>query len=78
MDEKKTIDEVRGAQKIRMKMRRLPSAIKKFAREYRRDAHLHARQGALGLLLGLCSYLLGSTTLLFGTSPLGEIGRAHV
>lgn len=71
MDDKKTMDELRPSQRIRMKLRRLPSAIKKLLREYRRDARIHAKEGALGLSLGLCAYLLGSATLLFGTSPLG-------
>lgn len=71
MDDKKTMDELRASQKIRMKLRRLPAAIKKLMREYKRDARIHAKEGAAGLALGLCSYLLGSATLLFGTSPLG-------
>lgn len=59
------------ARRIRMKLRRLPSAAARLWKEYRRDARIHAREGAVGFALGLCAYLLGSSSLLFGTSPLG-------
>ncbi len=83
MDEKKQLTSVIGddppaadigadrARRIRMKLRRLPSAAAKLWKEYRRDARIHAREGAVGFALGLCAYLLGSCPLLFGTSPLG-------
>ena len=59
------------ARNIRMKLRRLPAAAERLWREYRRDARLHAREGAIGFALGLCAYLLGSCSLLFDTFPLG-------
>lgn len=82
MDDKKLTSEVKElsdedelsisrARNIRMKLRHLPAAAEKLWREYRRDAKLHAREGAVGFALGLCAYLLGSCSLLFETFPLG-------
>ena len=59
------------ARNIRMKLRRLPGAAARLWKEYKRDARLHAREGAVGFALGLCAYLLGSCSLLFDTFPLG-------
>ena len=54
-----------------MKLRGIPLAAIRLFREYRKNAGYHAIEGAVGLALGLCAYLLGSCRLLFGTSPLG-------
>lgn len=56
---------------LRLRLRRLPSAALRLLREYKRDARMHIKESAAGLVLGLCAYLLGSCQLLFGTSPLG-------
>ena len=64
-------DENSKIKELRLRLRRLPSAAMKLMREYKRDARMHIKESAVGLVLGLCAYLLGSCRLLFGTSPLG-------
>lgn len=61
----------RRAQNLRMKLRRLPTAAIRMIADYRKNAKRHALEGVAGLSLGLCAYLLGSSRLLFGQSPLG-------
>ena len=65
--------EAAEARRIRWKQAfsRLPSRALALWKEYRRNAKAHVKEGAVGLALGLCAYMLGSCRLLFGTSPLG-------